>query len=59
MKRPAPIKRERKARRGPGRPYVGRKPFLIHMLPDEMLKLRRAAGLQPVGQFIEEVISSA
>jgi len=29
------------------------------MLPEEMFRLRRAAGLQPVGQFIEDVISSA
>jgi len=54
-----PIKRAKKVKRGPGRPFVGRRPFLIHMLPDEMLRLRRAAGLQPVGQFIEEIISSA
>jgi len=49
------LRRSKPVKRGPGRPREGRVPFLIHMLPEKMDRLRKIAFDVPTGKFIESL----
>lgn len=54
-----PIKApSRKVRRKVGRPFEGRHPYLIRMLPAKMTRLRKLAFGYPVGEFLEGVVAT-
>jgi len=54
-----PIKApSRKARRKVGRPFEGRHPYLIRMLPAKMTRLRKLSFGMPPGEFIEGAIAT-